>query len=291
MDDVILVTGSTGNVGSQVVKQLSSFNGKVRAAVQSKNRAQELKNSGVELVEMNFNNTETVIAAFKGVQKLFLLTPFVPNMVEIAENLVEQAKKANVNHIVKQSAFGSRREGITMNRLHREVEKIIESSGINYTFLRPMSFMQNYLGLADSIRTLGTFSFPLGDSKTSFVDTRDIGAAAVQALTNSDEHKNKAYNITGPAAISNYEIAQIISNVADKKVAYVDVSVNDTRNAMKNAGMQEWGVDALMELFEFQKAGNASVVSPDVELVIGRKPISFTQFATDYAQSFRTSYI
>jgi uncharacterized protein YbjT (DUF2867 family) len=85
------------------------------------------------------------------------------------------------------------------------------------------------------------------------VDTRDIAAAAVQALTNSDEHQNKAYNITGPAAISNYEIAEIISNVADKKVTYVDVSVSDTRNVMKNAGMQEWGVDALMELFEFQK--------------------------------------
>jgi uncharacterized protein YbjT (DUF2867 family) len=62
-------------------------------------------------------------------------------MVEISENLVEQARKANVNHIVKQSAFGSQREGITMNRLHREVEKIIKSSGINCTFLRPMSFM------------------------------------------------------------------------------------------------------------------------------------------------------
>ena len=149
--------------------------------------------------------------------------------------------------------------------------------------------MQNYLGLADSIRTLGTFSFPLGDSKTSFVDTRDIAAAAVQALTNSNEHRNKAYDITGPAAISNYEIAEILSNIADKKVTYIDVSINGTRNVMKNAGMQEWGVDALMELFEFQKAGNASVVSPDVERVVGRKPISFTQFATDYAQSFRTS--
>ena len=177
MDDTILVTGSTGHVGSQVVNQLSSFKGKVRAAVQSKNRTQEIKNTGVELVEMNFNNTETVNAAFKGIHRLFLLTPFVPNMVEISENLVEQARKANVNHIVKQSAFGSEGQEITMNRLHREVEEIIESSGINYTFLRPMSFMQNYLALADSVRTQGTFSFPLGDSKTSFVDTRDIAAA------------------------------------------------------------------------------------------------------------------
>lgn len=290
MDDTILVTGSTGNVGSQVVKQLSSFKGKVRAAVQSKNRAQEIKNTGAELVEMNFNNTETVNAAFKGVQRLFLLTPFVPNMVEISENLVEQARKANVDHIVKQSAFGSNMNQVTTrNRLHREVEKIIELSGINYTFLRPMPFMQNYLGFADSIRTQGTFSIPVGDSKTSFVDTRDIAAMAVQALTKSNEHRNKAYNITGPEAISNYEIAEILSNIAKKRITYVDVSDNDARKRMKNSGMQEWAVESLMELFGFQKDGNASIVSLDVKRVTGRKPISFVQFATDYADLFRPS--
>jgi uncharacterized protein YbjT (DUF2867 family) len=290
MDDTILVTGSTGNVGSQVVKQLSSFKGKVRAAVQSKNRAQEIKNTGAELVEMNFNNTETVNAAFKGVQKLFLLTPFVPNMVEISENLVEQARKANVDHIVKQSAFGSNmNQATTRNRLHREVEKIIELSGINYTFLRPMPFMQNYLGFADSIRTQDTFSIPVGDSKTSFVDTRDIAAVAVQALTKSNEHRNKVYNITGPEAISNYEIAEILSNIAKKRITYVDVSDNDARRRMKNSGMQEWAVESLMELFGFQKGGNASIVSLDVERITDRKPISFVQFATDYADLFRPS--
>lgn len=290
MDDTILVTGSTGNVGSQVVKQLSSFKGKVRAAVQSKNRAQEIKNTGAELVEMNFNNTETVNAAFKGVQKLFLLTPFVPNMVEISENLVEQARKANVDHIVKQSAFGSNMNQVTTrNRLHQEVEEIIELSGINYTFLRPMPFMQNYLGFADSIRTQGTFSIPVGDSKTSFVDTRDIAAVAVQALTKSNEHRNKVYNITGPEAISNYEIAEILSNIAKKKITYVDVSDNDARRRMKNSGMQEWVVESLMELFGFQKDGNASIVSLDVERITDRKPISFVQFATDYADLFRPS--
>lgn len=290
MDDTILVTGSTGNVGSQVVKQLSSFKGKVRAAVQSKNRAQEIKNTGAELVEMNFNNTETVNAAFKGVQKLFLLTPFAPNMVEISENLVEQARKANVDHIVKQSAFGSNMNQVTTrNRLHQEVEEIIELSGINYTFLRPMPFMQNYLGFADSIRTQGTFSIPVGDSKTSFVDTRDIAAVAVQALTKSKEHTNKVYNITGPEAISNYEIAEILSNIGKKRITYVDVSDNDARRRMKNSGMQEWAVESLMELFGFQKDGNASIVSLDVERITDRKPISFVQFATDYADLFRPS--
>jgi uncharacterized protein YbjT (DUF2867 family) len=286
--DTILVTGATGNVGSQVVKQLSSFSGIVRAAVQSKNRADDIKNTKAELVEMNFNNSETIEAAFKGIQKLFLLTPFVPEMLEMSKNLIREAKKANVNHIVKQSAFGSDLEdGITMNKLHRQVEEAIESSGINYTFLRPMSFMQNYLGLR-SIKSQGVFYAPLLDSRTSFVDLRDIAAVAVEALTRSG-HENKAYNITGPEAVSNYDIANILSKTTGRKITYVNTSDDDARKGMKENGMQEWTINALMELYNFQKAGRASDVSLDVERVTNRKPISFEQFAKDYSEAFRST--
>ena len=81
------------------------------------------------------------------------------------------------------------------------------------------------------------------------------------------EHKNKAYDITGPVPISNYEIAEILSDVVGKKITYVDVSDSAAREGMRNAGMQEWTINSLMEMFNFQKAGKASVVSQDVELV------------------------
>jgi uncharacterized protein YbjT (DUF2867 family) len=289
MTDTILVTGSTGNVGSQVVKQLSSFSGSVHAAVQSKNRADDIKNTKAELVEMNFNKPETIKAAFKDIQKLFLLTPFVPDMVEMSKSLIREAKKADVNHIVKQSAFGSDLEdGITMNKLHRQVEEAIESSGINYTFLRPMSFMQNYLGLSNSIKSQGVFYSPLIDSRTSFVDVRDIAAVAVEALTKSG-HENKAYNITGPEAVSNYDIANILSKTTGRKITYVNISDDDARKGMKENGMQEWTINALMELYNFQKAGKASHVSLDVERITNRKPISFEQFAKDYSETFRST--
>ena len=289
MIDTILITGSTGNVGSQVVKQLSSFSGSVRAAVQSKNRADDIKNTKAELVEMNFNKSDTIEAAFKDIQKIFLLTPFVPDMVEMSKSLIREAKKANVNHIVKQSAFGSDLEdGITMNKLHRQVEEAIESSGINYTFLRPMSFMQNYLGHSDSIKSQGVFYAPLIDSRTSFVDVRDIAAVAVEALTKTG-HENKAYNITGPEAVSNYDIANILSNTTGRKITYVNISDDEARKGMKENGMQEWTINALMELYNFQKAGKASHVSLDVERVTNRKPISFEQFSKDYFETFRST--
>jgi uncharacterized protein YbjT (DUF2867 family) len=94
MTNTILVLGATGNVGSQVVKQLSAIGANVRAAVRSPRKAEALKGNGVSLTEFDTDKPETVQAAFQGVDKVFLLTPLLPNMVELSANLVEAAKKS-----------------------------------------------------------------------------------------------------------------------------------------------------------------------------------------------------
>ncbi|HEY9821177.1 MAG TPA: NmrA family NAD(P)-binding protein [Candidatus Sericytochromatia bacterium] len=145
MTETILVMGATGNVGSQVVKQLADAGANVRAAVRSPRKAESLKSEKVSLTEFDTDKPETVEAAFQGVDKVFLLTPLVPNMVELSANLVEAAKKAGVKHIIKSSGMGAEVEpGITLTRWHREAEKAIEASGIAFTFVRPNGFMQNY---------------------------------------------------------------------------------------------------------------------------------------------------
>jgi uncharacterized protein YbjT (DUF2867 family) len=136
MTSAILVTGATGNIGSKVVKQLSVIGANVRAAVRRSTDVDEIKGAKVELVEFDFDKPEIIGAAFKGVEKLFLLTPFVPNMVEMGANLVERAKKVGIKHIVRLSAMGADIEpGITLGRWHREVEKMVEVSGIPYYVL------------------------------------------------------------------------------------------------------------------------------------------------------------
>jgi uncharacterized protein YbjT (DUF2867 family) len=271
-----------------VVKQLSALRENVRAAVQRSSNIDQIKDTGAELVELDLNKPETLHAAFKGVEKVFLLTPFVPNMVEIGADLVKEAKKAGVKYIVRLSAMGAEIEpGITLGRWHREVEKAIEGSGIPYTILRPNGFMQNYANfMGQTIKTQSAFYLPLGDSKTSYVDTRDIASVSVEALTKSG-HEGKVYNITGPESLSNYQIAEILSKVASRKINYVNVSDDDARKGMQSANMPDWMVDALMELHNIQRAGYASDVLPVVERVTGRKPISFAQFAGDYADAFK----
>ena len=288
MTDTILVMGATGNVGSQVVKQLADTGANVRAAVRSPRKAESLKSERVSLTEFDTDKPETIEAAFQGVDKVFLLTPLVPNMVELSANLVAAAKKAGVKHIIKSSGMGAEVEpGITLTRWHREAEKAIEASGIAFTFVRPNGFMQNYANFnGATIKTQNAFYLPVGDGKVSYIDTRDIAAVAVAALT-QDGHEGKAYEVTGLEAISNQEIAEIISQVVGRKINYVDVPEDAARSEMKQSGMPDVLIDMTMELYELYKAGYASDVTPTVEQVTGKKPISFVQFANDYAEAFK----
>jgi uncharacterized protein YbjT (DUF2867 family) len=285
MANTILVTGSTGKVGSQVVQQLAADGINVRAAVQATSKINAIKRVGAEPAVIDFKRPGTFQPALRGVERIFMVTPFVPNMVEIAANLVEEIKKAGIKQIVRLSAMGADAEpAITLGRWHREAEKVIEASGIDYTFLRPNMFMQNYLSMP-TIKAQGAFYMPTGDGKASYVDTRDIAAVAVAALTKSG-HEGKAYEVTGPAALDNYQVAEILSKVTGKKIDYVSVSDDDARKGMRNADIPEWAIDVLLELYGIQRAGYTSHISPAVEQVTGKKPIAFEQFAKDYVEDF-----
>jgi uncharacterized protein YbjT (DUF2867 family) len=291
MEENILVTGATGTVGSEVVKQLSGKGEIITRAAARSTDDNTLKNlNRAQVVQLDYNNPASIATALKNIDKLFLLTPFQSNMVDLTSNLVREAKNAGVKYVVKQSAMGADAEpGNTGGRLHRQAEKIIEESEIPFTFLRPNGFMQNFVNFySHSIKAQGAFYVPAGDAKVSFVDVRDIAAVAVQALTSDDgKHEGKAYNITGGEALTYGRAAEILSKQLGKKVNYVNVSDEDARKGMKKMGMDEWFINSMIELFEIFRAGYASAISPAIEQITGNKPISFSQFAADYAIAFR----
>lgn len=295
----ILVTGATGTVGSEVVKQListSTDNG-IKAAVHSKNRVDKIRqsiNKDIEIVRLDYTKPETIKNALKDVDKLFLQTLPVPDVTDICANIVKEAKKYGVNHIVKLSAMGAEpKSGSTILRLHDEEERIISESGIPYTFLRPPAFMQNFITqFGQTIKTQNAFYVPAADSKMSFVDARDVAAIAVKMLMNSNngenrQYMNKGYDITGPEALTYSEVAEILSNEISKKISYIDITEDVAREGMKQIGMNDWVIDIMMELFRIMRAGYGSEITTVVERITGRKPIAFTQFAKDYAEVFR----
>ncbi|HZA69792.1 MAG TPA: SDR family oxidoreductase [Nitrososphaeraceae archaeon] len=292
MAETILVTGATGTVGSEVVNQLSDVKSdiKIKAAVHSVENAKKIQNfQRVEPVQIDYDTQKGLQEAFKNVDKLFLLTHPSSKTAEHESTLVNEAKKSGIKHIVKQSIMRADLDAdVEAMRLHRQAEKVIEESGIPYTFLRPNEFMQGFINFQGStIKNSGAFYIPAEDAKVSFVDARDIAAVAVKALMNGDNHYNKTYVITGPEALSYHRAAEILSNATGKKIDYVNISEEETREALKETGMNDWLINTILDLYTLYRKGHASEVSSAVENVTGRKATTFVEFAEDHADAFR----
>ena len=277
---MILVTGASGTVGSEVVKALGGRSARVRAGYRT--RPQNVP-AGVESVKLDYERPETIRPALQGVDTLFLLS----NTVDPERKVVDEAKRAGVKRIVKLSVIGAAEEGFTFARWHRAVEKYIEASGLGWTFLRPNGFMQNvvtYMG--ETIRSQSAIYSPAGNAAASHVDARDVGAVGARVLTDKG-HEGKAYELTGPAALTYGQIAEILSRVLGRTIGYVPISPEQYRQAAVAAGTPEGYANALVDLNRYYLEGKASVVTPAVRQLTGRDPIPFEQFARDYADKLR----
>ena len=286
MNSKLLIISATGNIGKELVKLLVKNGGNIRVMTRSTSSTEELNALGVELFNGDMGDTDSLKRAMNGIAKVFFATPLVPNMVQLSSNIVHAAKDCGVSHLVKISGAGAELESITLAKWHRAIEKEIEQSGMAYTFLRPNSFMQNYANYSShTIIDHGAFYSPMGEGQVAFIDARDIANVAYHVLT-EEGHQNKAYYLSGPKALSNNEVADILSTVTGKTIRYVDVPANDARQSMLTTGMPEIIVDAMMELYQINKLGYTAEVSSTVAEITGQKATSFEAFANYYKGVF-----
>lgn len=281
---MILITGANGNIGHEVVKQALAVGLTIRATFQSAAVAAKAP-AGLEGVVMDYTKPETIRPALRGVEKIFLVGPPVRDLPAWEANFVKEVRAAGRKHIVKLSAFGGR-ESIFPSG-HRDSEENIEASGLPYTFLRPNGFMQNLVNYsAGTIRSQNAFYGCQGDGAVSMVDIRDIAAVAVIVLA-ATGHEGKSYALTGGEAHSNEQVAEKISRVAGRKIRYVDLPPDEFKKALLSTGMPEWSADALLDLQRLYREGKSSQVTDNVERLTGHNPITFDQFARDYAFAFQ----
>lgn len=290
MPSRILVTGATGTVGSLLVRELSRKGESARAAVHSQAKAGRIAEASVEIFEMDFGDKASVDSALKGIEKVYLITPFGPAQAEMANFFVDRAKAAGVSYIVRQSVFGADTEAITLLRQHRTTEAHIEGSGIPWTHLRPNAFMQNFVNyMGEAIRTTGRIYLPLKTARVSYIDCRDIASVAAELLVGEPKagRVGRAYSLTGPAPYSLDDAAASIAKASGRPVQYVDAPPADAKTGMRAAGMADWAIEAMMELYEFQREGRGEAVSKSVEEVTGKKPFSLDEFTREYARAFK----
>jgi len=280
---MILITGASGNVGKEVLKQITQTGVEVRAAFQSVSKATGVP-SGVEIVSLDYNQAETLQTALKGVDRVFLVGPPTAQLPALECKAIEVIAQSDVQQVVKLSAMGGR-EAI-FPRQHAQSEEYIQAAGVPFTFLRPNGFMQNMVNYnSPTINTQSAFYGSEGDGRVSHIDIRDVAAVAVKALT-EDGHVGKAYTLTGPEALTNREIAQVLSQEVGREIRFINLPAAQLKEALLSAGVLEWNADALLDLQRLYREGKATTVTRDVEEILGRKPISFAQFFRDYRSDF-----
>ena len=280
---MILVTGATGTIGSELLQRLSAARVNVLALARNPERAPDLP--GVEFIKADLSNKPLLAQAARLATKVFLLAPAEERQPELETNVVEAAKAAGVKHIVKLSALHADAHSRSrILRWHAAGEQLLRFSGIPWTILRPNMFMQELLRQAESIRSQGSFYLPLKTLKVSVIDARDIAEAAAEALTGKG-HEGKTYDLTGPEALSFDDIARRLSATLERDIKYAPIPMQDFADSALDAGMPEGLVEAVCELYS-TFPGKNDVVKQGVRELLGRPPRKLEEFARDHAPQF-----
>lgn len=285
---MILVTGATGLNGTALVRKLSAKGVPLRALVRNAAKAAEIAAlPNVEIAIADMAKPETLPAALAGVDRAMLNSSADPAMVEVQSNFIASAAKAGVRHVVKLSGIMPELDSpFRFARMHGEIEKRLEASGMAFTHLRAGEFMPSYFRQVPMILAKGALFLPMENQRIASIDIGDLAEIAALVLTNPG-HEGKIYRLTGPEALTMTEVAERLSAATGKTIKYINVPPEDVRKAQLAAGVPPYIADALAELFAERRKGKESQVWPIAQTLLGRRPTSFAEFAARNAAIFR----
>jgi uncharacterized protein YbjT (DUF2867 family) len=276
---MILVTGATGNVGSEVVRALLDAGEDVRGLVRD-GSANGLP-PGAEPVVGDLNRAETVAPALASAGAVFLLSGYAG-----MEQILADARAAGVRRAVLLSSAavpgGDRSNAVA--RYHIESEEAVRASGLPWTSLQPRTFMTNTLQWIDQLHDGDVVRAPFPDVRVATIDPHDVGAVAALALA-SDAHAGRTYALTGPESLLPGERVAALGEVLGRDLRFEGQSDDEARAEMSRAMPPQY-VDAFMRFFA-EGTLDESEVLPTVEEVTGRPPGTFRDWATAHADAFR----
>ncbi len=284
----ILVIGGTGTVGSQTVQNLLEKGEKVCVMTRLAEKAASLP-AGVSGVVGNLSDPPSLMKAFGGVEKVFLITPVHPDEAMHGQNAVRAAKKAGVRKIVYLSVVMPPGSDVIPHFASKvPIENAIKDSGMAYTIIRPSGFFQNDHWYKDVMLEYGLYPQPLGAKGIYRVDIRDIADAATNALIESG-FEGKTINLHGPDALTGKDCARIWGKHLGTEINYMGDDL-DKWSESASASMPAWLVHDLRIMYDyFQKKGlkpeAADII--EAEKILHHKPRTFESFCAESAESWK----
>ena len=284
---MILVTGASGTVGRAVLDEVRKSGQSFKAMYRSEEDARRT-HADVATVVADFKEKESLRSALLDIQTVYLVCSPIPELVELESNVIDACRESGVRHVVLNSALGAEDYPKSYPGWHRKVEDKLKTSGMGYTIFRPNSFMQNILAYsAPSICAQSAFFAAMGTARTSFLDVRDIAVVVAKVLASPGQHAGQIYELNGPEAVTNAELAERISQEAGRPVKYVDIPEAAQRKAMQDLGMPEWQITALLELQQYYTGGRGGEVTDVLPRLLGRSPKTLNEFLKEFKASFR----
>lgn len=277
-NETVLVVGSSGTVGSQLVKNLKLKGAQVRGTTSQNPQS-------TENVKLNLVTGEGLSEAFAGVDKAFFLSPpGYSDQYKLLSPLIQEAKKRGLKKVVLMTAMGA---NAVETSPFRRAELELERSGLPFNIIRPNWFYQNFntfwiKGILDQKKIL----LPAGRAKVSFIDARDIADVAAELLS-QNRFDNQEFDLTGSESIDHDQVAEGISKVSGKKVSYEEISPELFKNNLLSAGLPADYSDFLMMIFGFLREGYASSVNDHVQKITGHRARGLKDYVEAYAGSWK----
>jgi NAD(P)H dehydrogenase (quinone) len=281
-DKQLLVTGASGNLGKAVVAELRRLGAKkVIAATRTPGKNAELRALGVEEREADFDRPETLEAAFRGVERLLLVSTdslHAPDVrVKQHRAAVRAAKNAGVEHIVYTSIPHARPTvGHSIPDDHFWTEAAIYESGLDWTILRNNLYAEVVLRFAQFAFKTGKLVSATNSQGRSYVTREDCARTAAATLLNATG--KLIYDVTGPASVTHEELASILSRVSGKSIQSVNVTANEVEKGLVAAGIPQFAARSVRELDEEASYGYHAMITPTVTNLTGRTPMSVSDF-------------
>src|SRR5580698_6856101 len=286
----ILVTGGTGKVGSEVIKELVKRNVSVRALVR-KQEASTTMPEGVEVFLGDLLDPVAIRKSLDGIDKLYLLNAVAPD--ELTQGLIayDLAKKLKLKQIVYHSVFKVEEfKDVPHFACKLAMESALHEFNLPFTIIRPNYFFQNDVSLKDPLMKAGMYPMPLGTPGVSAVDTRDIAEAAAIALT-SDGHLGKTYNLNGPEILSGKKVASIWSKLLGKEIRYPGEDLDSFEEQMRQTA-PSWSAFDIRMMFQGYLERGFVAEDGDIETLtklLGHAPRRYKDFAKETVEGWQTS--